>query len=81
MSFLGGSAYGVCVAVGVTLAFWYKVDPTWDYELIKSCLIAQGATIGVCGTVMIPVGFLAGLIYSLCSTAPSLKESANDSEA
>ncbi|GAA5504576.1 hypothetical protein Rcae01_00015 [Novipirellula caenicola] len=64
-SLLGGSAYGACVAVGVTLAYCYVMRPTWDYTVVKFCLIAQVTTIAVCGAVMIPVGFLAGLIYSL----------------
>lgn len=64
-SLLGGSAYGACVAVGVTLAYWYVARPTWDYTLVKYCLLSQFATIGVCGALMIPAGFLAGLIYSL----------------
>ena len=71
---LGGIAYGTCIAIAVTLAYVFAARPAWDSTFIKYCLFAQLATIGVCGIAMIPVGFSAGVIYSLCKrtrTKPS----------
>ena len=62
---LGGVAYGTCVIVGVTFAYVFVARPTWGYTEVRYCLLAQFAAIVFCGAVMIPAGFLAGLIYTL----------------
>jgi hypothetical protein len=61
---LGGFAYGVCLAIGVVLAYVYAARPDFEYGFIKYCCIAILATATTCGAVMLPMGLTAGVVYS-----------------
>ncbi len=63
-AFVGGLVYGGCIAIGVTLAYFYVTKGTWNLSLVTNCLIAQFVTVLACGFMAVPGGMIAGVIYS-----------------
>lgn len=63
-AFVGGLVYGGCIAIGVTLAYFYVAKPTWNLSFVTNCLIAQFATVFACGLLAVPAGIIAGVIHS-----------------
>ncbi len=61
---LGGTAYGICVAIGLTIALCYWKGLTSGIIPVSYWLIYQLAVILVCTFAAVPLGFVCGTVFS-----------------